>query len=146
MFHKEATEPRIPSGYVEVTTLKVAVTTMNWLTYGVSVSQVTTIFYVWCHNPVLSAWVTYYLVRNTTSATRETATVYSSGAPYHTRCFWWGSCCAIFSFLCNNPFAFFICPSSMYGFWLSLSYLWTLLWIHEKITTKTFAIVMFYSK
>jgi len=56
---------------------------------------------------------------------------WSSGAPEFTPAFWRGSCYSIFSFMCM--FCTFssgycvLCSSSIYGFWLPLWYLKTLL-------------------
>ena len=72
---------------------------------------------------------------NTTCVTSEEGTACPSGESDFTSEFWWGSCCSIFSLLCSTvtviicPFSLGHCivgPSSLYGFWLPLWYLFLL--------------------
>ena len=59
-----------------------------------------------------------------------TGSAYPFGAPEFIPGFWWDSCYSIFSFMCifcSSLFILFsfghciVCPSSIYGFWLTLS-------------------------
>jgi hypothetical protein len=82
----------------------------------------------------LSSFMTYHRVCSKSDTYRVTCGwghAYLSGAPEFTPSFTWGSCCSIFSFLCNIfwivvcPFSFghgVVCPS-IYGFWLLRWYL-----------------------
>jgi len=74
----------------------------------------------------------------TMGATSEAGTAYPFGAPEFTTDFKWGSCYSIFCFMCMFCgslvvllYYFFgrcvVCSSSMYGIWLPLWYLQTLL-------------------
>ena len=62
-------------------------------------------FSIWMNKrfPVLSTIMTYHRVCNkiyTTGATSGTRTAYASGSSEFTPCFYWSSCCSIFSFMC----------------------------------------------
>ena len=89
------------------------------------------------HDRVITGFVTWVIVGNTTGATCEAGTVYLSGPPEFIQGFWWDLCCSIFSFLCSVlqiivcpiiPFGHLhiVCHSSIYGFWLTLWYIQTL--------------------
>ena len=63
-----------------------------------------------------------------TSVTWGVGIANPSEAPEFTPCFWWSSCCSIFSFSFCGPFSFgycIACPSSIYIFWFTLWYLQT---------------------
>ena len=79
------------------------------------------------HNPVYSTFMTYHRIcnkSNTADTTCGTGTAYPSGAPEFTSGFKLGSCCLIFSLLCNDLYNnvclichCIACPL-IYGFWL----------------------------
>ena len=93
------------------------------------------------HFVVLCFFMTYHRVcnyNNTTGANSGSGTTHRSGVHGFIPDFYCGSCCTIFSFLCNvlkiivGSFSFsfshcVVCPSSMYGIWLPLWCLQTFL-------------------
>ena len=105
------------------------VATMTWLTDSEYL----------CHKwpRIWSTFMTYHWVcswSNTTGATSGAGTAYPSGAPSSPPVFLRGLCCSFFSFLCSGLLIVVchfvhcvVCPSSIYGFWLPLWYLHTLL-------------------
>ena len=143
MFHKEATEPRIHCGYVEVTTLKVAVTTMNCLTapeyqwrkwprcftFRVTIQSFP---HAWPITGIVARRVP--LVKQELPSLLEhpsTPLVFGEDRVVQSLVFCLMLCRLLLILL---PFLFvhcIVCPSSMYGFRLSLTYLWTLLSIQE---------------
>jgi hypothetical protein len=76
-------------------------------------------------------WSTRLIIMNRqlpTNVTWGAGIANPSEAPEFTPCFWWSSCCSIFSFLFCGPFSFgycIACPSSIYIFWFTLWYLQT---------------------
>ena len=51
-----------------------------------------------CHNLVLSSFMTYHWIHNTTGVTSPAGSAYPSGAPQFNLDFQWDSRCSIFSF------------------------------------------------
>ena len=51
-----------------------------------------------CHNLVLSSFMTYHWIHNTTGVTSPAGSAYPSGAPKFNLDFQWDSRCSIFSF------------------------------------------------
>jgi hypothetical protein len=98
--NKEATEPRVLFGKLEVITSKnCTVATMTWLTVMKYLCPKRPRICSTCrtHFPVLSSFATYYRVckkSNTTGATSGTGIAYPSGAPEFTSCY------SILSFIC----------------------------------------------
>jgi hypothetical protein len=81
--------------------------------------------------------INHFLKSNTAGATFGAGTAYHFRAPEFTLCFYWDSCCSIFSFLCSllwiivcTYLSFGHCivlPSLIYGFRLLLWYFQTVI-------------------
>jgi hypothetical protein len=129
--NKEDTEPRLPSGEVEVITSNVSQSSSSTRIF---LSEMTTEMFSTCHKhfPILSSLMTYHRFRichqsNTTGATGGTGTAYPSEAPKFTPGFSWVCvdrslifgvvfCRSLFIPLSFSFGHYGVCPSSIYGF------------------------------